>query len=351
FKSLYAGAPLKYPRATSVQKCLRAGGKGSDLENVGKTLRHHTFFEMLGNFSFGDYFKKEAIEFAIEFLSIINMDMGKLWVSVFENDDEAKELWIQAGFPKEKIVKLGADDNFWGPAGLEGACGPCSEIYYDLGPSYSCGNANCKVGCDCERYLEFWNLVFPQFFQEKDGNRRALERKGVDTGMGLERISFLMDRNANNNYQTNLFKPIIESIGTLASNPYEKEWISTYHVLADHIRALTFSISDGVIPSNEGRGYVIRRILRRAVRFGKKIGLEKAFLHQLSSIVVDQMISQYPELKKSLPMVQTIIKNEEEQFLITLNRGLSQLEKTIQDTTKILPGDVIFKLYDTYGLP
>jgi alanyl-tRNA synthetase len=356
FKGLYAGAALLYPTAATVQKCLRAGGKGSDLEKVGKTLRHHTFFEMLGNFSFGDYFKKEAIHYAWEFITaVLKMDTSKLWVSVFEDDDEAKELWIQLGFPKERIVKLGKEDNFWGPAGNEGACGPCSEIYYDLGPNRSCGKPSCAVGCDCERYLEFWNLVFPQFYQNPDGSRKALARRGVDTGMGLERLSFLMDSRADNNYQTEIFKPIIQVLVTHTGIPYEEPWISAFHVVADHIRALTFSIGDGVLPSNEGRGYVIRRILRRAVRFGQKLGIRQPFLFDLARTVVECMKEQYPELSETLPMISKIIRSEEERFIETLKRGEEHLKDLLYhqkfSTSPMLSGDWVFHLYDTLGLP
>ena len=356
FKSLYAGAPLTFSKASTVQKCLRAGGKDSDLEKVGKTLRHHTFFEMLGNFSFGDYFKEEAIAYANEFIfEVLKMDKSKIWVSVYEDDEEAKQIWIKNGFPAERIVKLGKKDNFWGPAGAEGACGPCSEIYYDLGPSRSCGKPDCAVGCDCERYLEFWNLVFPQFYQEKDGSRRPLARKGVDTGMGLERISFLMDHEAQNNYQTQIFKTIIQAIEKIADKPYEASTAAPYHVVADHLRALTFAIGDGVIPSNEGRGYVLRRILRRALRFGKKIGLTRPFLHEMAAVVSSEMSCQYKDLPKNLPMIQKIILNEEEKFLHTLNKGIGELETVVEHLLKNngtrLEGAQLFKLYDTFGLP
>lgn len=356
FKSLYAGSPLTFKTAATVQKCLRAGGKDSDLEKVGKTLRHHTFFEMLGNFSFGDYFKREAIQYAKEFiLDVLKMDKNKLFVSVFEDDDEAKQIWIENGFLEERIVKLGKRDNFWGPAGSEGACGPCSEIYYDLGIEYSCKKPDCAVGCDCERYLEFWNLVFPQFYQESDGTRKPLARRGVDTGMGLERISFLMDKNAKNNYETDVFKPIIEAIKNLTDKPYSDEYVSPYHVVADHIRALTFAIGDGVIPSNEGRGYVIRRILRRALRFGKKLNLNKPYLFELSEVVIDHMKCQYPELEKSKSMIQKIIKSEEERFIQTLNKGIVEIEAAVSLALKnkqsLLDGKSIFTLYDTFGLP
>lgn len=356
FKSLYAGAPLTFSKASTVQKCLRAGGKDSDLERVGKTLRHHTFFEMLGNFSFGDYFKEEAIAYANEFIfGVLKMDKSKIWVSVYEDDDEAKAIWIKNGFPAERIVKLGKKDNFWGPAGSEGACGPCSEIYYDLGPVRSCGKADCAVGCDCERYLEFWNLVFPQFYQEKDGSRKPLARKGVDTGMGLERISFLMDPEAENNYQTQIFKNIIQAIEKIADQTYTPATCASYHVVADHLRALTFAIGDGVIPSNEGRGYVLRRILRRALRFGKKIGLHKPFLYEMAAVVSKEMSCQYKDLPKNLPMIQKIIRNEEEKFLQTLNKGIGELDTVIDNAlknkSKVIEGAELFKLYDTFGLP
>jgi len=224
FKPLFSGAPLEFKRAATVQKCLRAGGKGSDLENVGKTLRHHTFFEMLGNFSFGDYFKEEAIAWAWEFIiDVLKMDKEKIWVSVYKDDDEAFELWAKKiGVKEDRIVRLGEEDNFWGPAGSSGACGPCSEIYYDLGKERSCGKPECAPGCDCERYLEFWNLVFPQFYQEEDGSRRPLERKGIDTGMGLERLAFLL-QGVDNNYETDLFKPIVEAIESETKVPYKGE--------------------------------------------------------------------------------------------------------------------------------
>ncbi len=358
FKSLFAGAPLEFERAATVQKCLRAGGKGSDLENVGKTLRHHTFFEMLGNFSFGDYFKEEAITWAWEFVTqVLKMPTEKIWVSVYKDDEEAEALWLKhSDIPKERIVKLGDADNFWGPAGSTGACGPCSELHFDLGPKRGCGKKECAPGCDCERYLEFWNLVFPQFFQEEDGSRRPLERRGIDTGMGLERLCFLMQGVANN-YETDLFKPIVDQIQSQTKTKYAGKDKSSFHVVADHIRTLTFAIAENILPSNEGRGYVLRRILRRAARHGRKIGLDKPFLYQLVDSVVDVMKESYPEVAKSKGHIVRVIQGEEERFFQTLTTGLTFLDEQIaklkkgKDKEKKLEGEFLFKLYDTYGFP
>ncbi len=356
FKALYAGAPLTFARAATVQKCFRAGGKGSDLENVGRTLRHHTFFEMLGNFSFGDYFKSEAIAWAWELIvEVLKMPKDRLWVSIFENDDEAFELWHKKiGFPAQRIVRMGKKDNFWGPAGNSGACGPCSEIYFDLGPERSCGGKECAVGCDCERYLEFWNLVFPQLFQESDGSQRPLERRGIDTGMGLERLSFLL-QGVGNNYETDLFKPIVGEIRKHTTTPYEGPNKASFHVIADHIRALTFTLSENILPSNEGRGYVLRRILRRAVRYARKIGIDNPFLYQLAAVVVQTMKEPYPELAKTREQVALIVKGEEERFFATLAQGSQILDDIIArakgGTAKTISGKDIFLLHDTYGMP
>ncbi|MFC2140195.1 alanine--tRNA ligase [Candidatus Auribacterota bacterium] len=360
FKALYAGAPLKFPKAASVQKCLRAGGKGSDLQNVGKTLRHHTFFEMLGNFSFGDYFKEEAITWAWEFMTkVINLPPDKLYVSIYQDDDEAFRLWNKKiGIPEEKIFRLGDADNFWGPAGNNGACGPCSEIYFDLGEEKSCGKPDCQVGCDCERYLEFWNLVFPQFYQEEDGSRRALERRGVDTGMGLERLAFILQHlksDIKNNYETDLFSPLISEIDKITPLNYSEATKFSFYVIADHIRALTFSLSENILPSNEGRGYVLRKILRRAIRHGRKLKIEKPFLYQLIPFVCEIMKTRYPELEDSREHVSQIILREEEKFQNTINRGLELLDGFISETKEkgnnSLPNEAVFALYDTYGFP
>ncbi|MDP8262855.1 MAG: alanine--tRNA ligase [Candidatus Ancaeobacter aquaticus] len=354
FKALYSGAPLDFSRATTVQKCLRAGGKGSDLENVGKTLRHHTFFEMLGNFSFGDYFKEEAIAWAWEFLiDVLKMPKEKIYISVYKDDDEAYDIWTKKmGIPADHMVRLGKKDNFWGPAGTTGACGPSSEIYYDLGKEKSCGSPDCAVGCDCERFIEFWNLVFPQFNQEEDGKLLPLERKGIDTGMGLERLALLL-QGVSNNYETDLFAPIIKDIGSHTSEPYEKDNKYAYHVIADHIRALTFALSENILPANEGRGYVMRRILRRAVRYGRKLDIMEAFLYKLVPVVVSIMKEAYPELEKSREHVSSIIKSEEERFHLTLDSGMSLLDEILikSEKKKVLVGEDVFKLYDTYGIP
>jgi alanyl-tRNA synthetase len=354
FKELYAGAPLPFARATTVQKCLRAGGKGSDLENVGKTLRHHTFFEMLGNFSFGDYFKNEAVEWAWEFITdVLKLPKDHIHVSVYKDDGEAYKIWTKKiGIPGRRMAKLGKKDNFWGPAGTTGACGPSSEIYFDLGKERSCGKPDCAVGCDCERYIEFWNLVFPQFYQEENGNLRELERRGIDTGMGLERLAFIT-QGVKNNYETDLFAPLIQEIRKYTPYNYNDKYQQGFHVIADHIRALTFALSENILPSNEGRGYVLRRILRRAARYGRKIGIQKPFLFKLTAAVVHVMKSAYPELEKNREHVSSIIKNEEERFHMTLDNGMEILEEILDrsKTNRIIRGEDVFKLYDTYGFP
>lgn len=357
FKPLWAGEKLIFKRATTVQKCLRAGGKGSDLENVGKTLRHHTFFEMLGNFSFGDYFKKEAIIWAWEFINnVLKMPINNIWVSVYKNDDEAYSIWEkEIHIDKKKIVRLGEKDNFWGPAGVTGACGPSSEIYYDLGESRGCGSDSCRPGCDCERFIEFWNLVFPQFYQNEDGTRKQLERRGIDTGMGLERLAFLLQDEADNNYETDLFKPIVDKIKKFTNIAYESINKQSFHVIADHIRALTFALSENIMPSNEGRGYVLRRLLRRAVRHARKIDIKQPILYKLVDDVVGIMRSPYPELFESSAYVKKIILNEEERFQHTIDYGMYMLEeiinKIIKQKINVISGEDVFKLYDTYGFP
>jgi len=358
FKPLWAGAALDFKRASTVQKCLRAGGKGSDLENVGKTLRHHTFFEMLGNFSFGDYFKKEAIAFAWEFIQdVVKLPKEKIWVSVYKDDNEAYDIWNKTiGISADRIVRLGDKDNFWGPAGVTGACGPSSEIYFDLGPDRgACGSPDCKPGCDCERYLEFWNLVFPQFYQNEDGTRKQLERRGIDTGMGLERLSFLLQKDAANNYETDLFKPIVEKIKEFTDVKYEGTDKQSFHVIADHVRALTFALGENIMPSNEGRGYVLRRLLRRAVRHARKINITEPFLYKLVDSVVDVMKVAYPDLIESSEHTKRIILGEEERFRHTIDYGLYMLEEMIdklkQKKQDTIPGSEVFKLYDTYGFP
>ena len=358
FKDVFLGLEKRdYKRAASSQKCVRAGGKHNDLENVGYTSRHHTFFEMLGNFSFGDYFKKEAIEFAWELIAgVYKLPQEKLWVTVFEQDDEAAALWRNViGLPAERIVRMGEKDNFWA-MGDTGPCGPCSEIIIDQGEGFGCGKPDCAAGCDCDRFLELWNLVFMQFDRDKSGNLNPLPNPSIDTGMGLERLSAVVQK-VRSNFETDLFQPIIKQIAALAGVPYHKDAQAdiSYQVIADHLRAMTFLISDGVLPSNEGRGYVLRRILRRASRYGKLIGINKPFLYKLVGVVVDEMRDAYPELVDSREHVAKLVLLEEERFVTTLDSGLALLNETVaklKATGKVMiPGDVLFKLYDTFGFP
>jgi len=358
FKGLFLGEETRsYKRAVTAQKCVRAGGKHNDLENVGHTARHHTFFEMLGNFSFGDYFKKEAIEFAWEFLTtVVKLPADKLWVTVYKDDDEAFELWRTViGIPADRIVRLGEKDNFWS-MGDTGPCGPCSEILIDQGREMSCGKPGCAVGCDCDRYLEIWNLVFMQYNRDETGKLTPLPKPSIDTGMGLERLSAVCQK-VKSNFETDLFQPIIREIASLAGVPYHKDQQTdiSYQVCADHLRAMTFLISDGVLPANEGRGYVLRRILRRASRYGRLIGIVKPFLYKLTGVVVDEMRDAYPDLVDSREHVAKVVLLEEERFATTLESGLALLNETVDKlkaTGKVMiPGDVLFKLYDTFGFP
>jgi alanyl-tRNA synthetase len=358
FKGVFLGEdPRDYKRAVTSQKCVRAGGKHNDLENVGHTARHHTFFEMLGNFSFGDYFKKEAIEFAWEFLTKeVKLPADKLWATVYKDDDEAFELWrTTVGIPAERIVRLGEKDNFWS-MGDTGPCGPCSEIIIDQGPEMSCGKPGCSVGCDCDRYLEIWNLVFMQYNRDKTGKLTPLPKPSIDTGMGLERLSAVCQK-VRSNFETDLFQSIIKEIAALAGVPYHKDAQTdiSYQVCADHLRAMTFLISDGVLPSNEGRGYVLRRILRRASRYGRLIGINKPFLYKLTGAVVDEMKGAYPDLVDSREHVAKVVLLEEERFATTLESGLALLNETVEKlkvaNEVMIPGDVLFKLYDTFGFP
>ncbi len=360
FKSLWAGQvdPLPYKRAVTIQKCFRAGGKGSDLENVGKTLRHLTFFEMLGNFSFGDYFKREAIQWGWEFTTeVLNIPAERLYASVYKDDEEAFKIWEQEiGLPADRIVPLGDEDNFWGPAGDTGACGPCSELYLDMGEERGCGKPGCTVGCDCERYLEFWNMVFPQFDQQLDGTRLPLKNRGIDTGMGLERLACIVQDN-DTLFETDLMFPIIKAATEILGVEYSRDRTSTlsYNVIADHIRGLVFVLSEGVVPSNEGRGYVLRRVLRRAVRHYKKLGFDEPCLHRLVDVVIDTMGDEYPEIKSHPDQVKKVIRLEEERFHRTLSQGIDLLEEIISGVKKagqnVIPGEQVFQLYDTYGFP
>jgi len=358
FKRVFTGDEKReYDRAVTSQKCVRAGGKHNDLENVGYTARHHTFFEMLGNFSFGDYFKDQAIEMAWDLLTNgYGFDKEKLHVSVYLDDDEAYDIWRdKIGVPENRISRLGEADNFWS-MGDTGPCGPCSEIHIDRGEAFGCGAENCAVGCDCDRWLELWNLVFMQFERSEDGTMTPLPKPSIDTGLGLERvISVLQD--VPTNYDTDLFVPIMEKVGELSSRKRTESSLVevAMKVIADHSRATAFLICDGVLPANEGRGYVLRRIMRRAIRYGRSIGLVKPFLHETVQTVFQIMDEAYPELKESAAFILNVVKNEEEKFLETLGTGMKLLEATIEDTRKqgnsTIPGTVIFKLYDTFGFP
>ncbi|NPA38910.1 MAG: alanine--tRNA ligase [Thermodesulfobacteria bacterium] len=358
FKKVFLGEETRpYKRATSCQKCMRAGGKHNDLENVGYTARHHTFFEMLGNFSFGDYFKAEAIEFAWELVTkVFNLPKEKLYVTIFKEDDEAEELWKKiAGLPQSKIIRLGEKDNFWA-MGDTGPCGPCSEIIYDQGEKFGCGKPDCAPGCDCDRYLEIWNLVFMQYERDAQGNLKPLPKGCIDTGMGLERITAVL-QGVSSNYETDLFAGIMKKISELTGKNF-KETLDTeiaFKVIADHIRASVFLIAEGIMPSNEGRGYVLRRIIRRAERFGKLLGLKDPFLYEIVDPVVEEYGDVYPEVIKAKKVVEEVIKVEEEKFLETLSTGLEILEKEVKALKEkgenVIPGELLFKLYDTYGFP
>ncbi|MFH1903846.1 MAG: alanine--tRNA ligase [Candidatus Omnitrophota bacterium] len=354
FKNFWAGSgEIPYVRAASCQKCLRAGGKDSDLENVGFDFRHNTFLEMLGNFSFGDYFKEGAVEFAWEFLiQHLNLPEANLWVSVYTEDREAVEIWKKY-LPEKRIVRLGAKDNFWGPAGETGVCGPCSEVYFDRGPAFSCGKVSCAPGCDCERYLEFWNLVFPQFDKTKNGEFLPLKRRGIDTGMGLERITTLC-QGAESNFDTDLFRPIIKKLETLSGIAYRKNenTRSAFRAVVDHVRALTFTLAENIVPGNEGRGYVVRRILRRAVQFLHTLKVDEPLLAELVPEVVRIMGPYYPYLSEREGFVRETIAGEEDRFrnLLSESRTLFQRFET-EFKDKTLPGKVAFQLYDTHGLP
>lgn len=356
FKDVFLGNdPRPYKRATTSQKCVRAGGKHNDLENVGFTARHHTFFEMLGNFSFGDYFKKDAIHFAWEFVTQeLRLPKEKLYVSVFEKDDEAADLWHQQeGVPRERIYRFGEKDNFWA-MGETGPCGPCSEIFIDRGEQYGCKKPSCKMGCDCDRFMEFWNLVFMQYNRDASGKLTPLPKPSVDTGAGLERIAAIL-QNVETNYDTDIFQHIISKTSTLAKIPYHTKnaLAVSFRVIADHSRATAFLIGDGVLPSNEGRGYVLRRIMRRAIRHGKKLGFTGPFLHQTTGFVIEQMQEAYPDLKSKREFIEKAVLAEEEQFFKTLERGLSLLDEETSKLKKgqILSGEIAFKLYDTFGFP
>jgi alanyl-tRNA synthetase len=357
FKGLYLGTEKRsYTRAVTSQKCVRAGGKHNDLENVGYTGRHHTFFEMLGNFSFGDYFKVEAIHWAWELLTRgYNLPADKLWASIYKDDDEAYRIWDQEiGLPPERIVRLGEKDNFWA-MGDTGPCGPCSEILIDQGEGVGCGRPECAPGCDCDRYLEIWNLVFTQFDRDPTGKLTPLPKTNIDTGMGLERLAAVV-QGVTSNYDTDLFRDIIGRIEEIAQKQYgdsPKQDVS-FRVIADHARAAAFLIADGIMPSNEGRGYVLRRIMRRAIRFGQALGIGEPFLHRVAGRVIDIMGQDYVDLTGSRSFIESITLNEEKRFADTLFYGMKVLTDEVarikEKRESTIPGPIAFKLYDTYGL-
>ena len=358
FKDVFLGKDKRdYVRAATSQRCVRAGGKHNDLENVGYTARHHTFFEMLGNFSFGDYFKRDAIRFAWDFVTgALKLDPNRLWVTVYQDDDEAADIWIkEIGVPANRLTRLGEKSNFWA-MGDTGPCGPCSEIFYDHGEHIPGGPPG-SPDEDGDRYVEIWNLVFMQYERSADGTLTPLPKPSVDTGAGLERLSAVM-QGVTNNYDIDLFGDIVRAAAKLAdtqdlSNP-------SLRVIADHIRACTFLIVDGVLPSNEGRGYVLRRIIRRAIRHGHKLGINGAFFHKLVSALEAQMGEAYPELRAGADHARRVLLQEEERFAETLNTGMALLTEALDrlvkqpakaGTTHVLDGETVFRLYDTYGFP
>ena len=347
-------SPYDPARATSCQKCARAGGKDSDIENVGRTPRHHTFFEMLGNFSFGDYYKKEIIPWAWEFVTeVLKLDKDRLWITIFETDDEAYEIWRNVGVPAERIKRKGKKDNFWGPPGASGSCGPCSEIHYDLGEQYKCNDPRgCGIDtCECDRWVEIWNLVFTELYQDEEGNQSPLESKNVDTGMGLERITMVCQGVAST-FETDLLRPILNKVCEMSGVPYKKSEKTdiSLRIITDHARCVTFLISDGVIPGNEGRSYVLRMILRRALRHGKILGMDLPFLYKLVDTVIENYGEAYPDLVKNKAKIIDTIKREEERFNKTLDRGYKLLEEFIVNK-KDIDGESAFRLYDTFGFP
>ncbi len=354
FKRVFLGEEARtYRRAVTVQKCMRAGGKHNDLENVGYTGRHHTFFEMLGNFSFGDYFKEEAIHFGWDFLiNVVGVPKDRLWVTVFRDDDEAYQLWGKIGLPASRIVRCGEKDNFWQMADT-GPCGPCSEIHYDQGPSVP-GDA--VPNGEGDRVLEIWNLVFMQYDRDASGTLKPLPKPSIDTGMGLERLAAVA-QGVHSNYDSDLFRPLLGAIGTRTGRRYGEQAAHdrSMRVIADHLRATAFLLADGVVPSNEGRGYVLRRILRRAARHGRLLGATEPFLHELTGAVIAQMGRAYPELRSAAETIAQAVQGEEERFIATLDQGLPILNELVEKAKAagrtLLAGEQVFKLYDTYGFP
>ncbi len=353
FKKFWAtDAFLPYSRAVTCQKCIRAGGKDSDFDKIGYSGRHHTFFEMLGNFSFGDYFKKETIEWACSFVfEFLRLSPEKIWVSYYNQDAETKQMWKKF-LPDNRIVPLGEKDNFWGPAGETGPCGPCTELYVDFGQDKACGSG-CLPGCDCDRFLEFWNLVFPQYDKQNDGSFLPLKRRGVDTGMGLERISRIM-QGVGSNYETDLFLPIIKRIEEISGHRYSDtiEKKVFFRRVADHIRAIVFLIDDNILPSNEGRGYVLRRIIRRATVSASYLDIKEPFLYSLSKIPVEMMGDVYLSLKNNREFISKVLYEEEEKFRFILESASMYFHEFLPEVkNNIMPGNMAFKMYDTYGIP
>ncbi len=346
--------PYDPPRAVSCQKCARAGGKDSDIENVGRTPRHHTFFEMLGNFSFGDYFKEEIIPWAWDFvLNYLKLEKERLWITIYEDDDESAAIWEKTGVSPDRILRKGKKDNFWGPPGPTGPCGPCSEIHYDLGEHLKCSD-DCSIAtCECDRWMEIWNLVFMELFQDETGRLTPLAKKNVDTGMGLERVAMVC-QGVNSTFETDLLRPILDKICTMAHKKYleDKKTDVSLRIITDHTRCVTFMVNDLITPSNEGRGYVLRMILRRALRHGFILGLEIPFMKDIVETVIENYKISYPELAKDKKRILDVIQQEEERFKLTLDKGYRHIEDVIKNCCgKTIKGADAFKLYDTYGFP
>jgi len=358
FKSIFLGLEKRsFKRAASVQKCLRVSGKHNDLEQVGRTTKHHTFFEMLGNFSFGDYFKREAIEFSWELItSVFKLEKEKIYITIYTQDEEAFKIWNETiGVGADRIFRFGKEDNFWA-MGETGPCGPCSEIHYDLGPEIEKGTPSTLIEKGSDRFSELWNLVFMQYVQDEKGNLNPLPSPSIDTGMGLERMATSLQRKKSN-FDTDLFSPLIEGVCNLARREYpsQDDGDISVRIIADHIRAISFLISDGIMPANEGRGYVLRRLIRRAFRHGNSLGIEEPFLFKLAGVVSDIMKDAYPELLSSSNYISNICQSEERRFALTLSSGMRTFDQYIKETREegrdILPGSKLFKLYDTFGFP
>lgn len=350
----YEECPYEPARITTCQKCARAGGKDSDIENVGRTPRHHTFFEMLGNFSFGDYYKKEVIPWAWDFVTNhLKLDPNRLYITIYTDDDEAFEIWNKdVGIPAEKIFRKGKKDNFWGPVSDVGSCGPCSEIHYDLGEDMKCSD-DCSVDtCECDRWVEIWNLVFTELFKDKEGNYVPLEKKNVDTGMGLERITMVV-QGKTSTFETDLLTPILDKVSEMTGKEYKKDTKTdvSLRIITDHARCVSFMIADGIVPGNEGRNYVLRMIMRRALRHGKMLGLELPFLYTIVDTVVDTYKTAYPELEENRARIKTVIQKEEDKFKQTLDRGQKLLDDLLETEKDGISGENAFKLYDTFGFP